>query len=72
MGDRVARTHWHIKLSDTENFADSERIESLLENVSLTSLSERDRHAVEAFRKALENKRDGKMEGLFGWDRDDD
>lgn len=65
-GDKVARTHWYIKLSDTDNFADSSHIESMLKNVSLASLSERDRRAVEAFRRAVTRKQDGKTEGAFG------
>lgn len=67
-GDRVAKIHWYIKLKDTENFAASEQIEKSLGDVSLVTLSETDRRAVEKFREALARKRAGKVEGDFGWE----
>ena len=69
-GDQVAKIHWFIKLSEIENFADSEQLERILADVSLVELAERDRLAVEEFRKALARKRAGKTEGKLGWDGD--
>lgn len=70
-GDKVARIHYYIKLSETENFADSEQLEKNVAGVSLVSLPERDRRAVEEFRRALERKRAGKTERDFPWPADE-
>lgn len=67
-GDNVVSTHRYIKLSDTENFVESVNIEKVLLGVSLTSLEQSDRQAVEAFTQALKRKREGKQEGIFGWE----
>ena len=71
VGDKVVKIKWYIKYSDIENFADLGKIETALKDVSLTSLPEKNRMAVEEFRKALKRKRDGKAEDVFGWDSDD-
>jgi predicted KAP-like P-loop ATPase len=69
-GDRVSTVHWFIRLKETEDFADSEQIEKSLAEVSLVALPERDRLAVEEFRRAIARKRAGKVETDWGWERD--
>lgn len=70
LGDKVAKVHWYIKLSETESFADSEQIEKSLADVSLSAQSERDRRAIEQFRRAIAKKRSGSVEDNFGGEDD--
>jgi predicted KAP-like P-loop ATPase len=72
-GDHVGREHWYIRLGDLELFVSWETVERSLEGVDLQLLGERERRAVETFRKAVERRREGKpdMDVGFHWDDDD-
>lgn len=67
MGDYIAREHRFIRLIDVETFVAWEVIEHSLEAVAIDSLAPRERTAVEAFREAVERRRQGKPDlGDFG------
>jgi hypothetical protein len=61
-----------MKYSELENFVDLEKIEQQINGLLEAKLSEDDRRVVKEFRKAIARKRDGKKEGDFGWEREDD
>lgn len=58
--DYVGHERWYIRLPDVENFISWEELEGRLSAVEVDSLSEEDRRAVEAFREAVERRRQGK------------
>ena len=72
-GDYVGKENWYIRLKDVENFIPFETLEAALQNVSVESLKDKDRLAVEEFRKAVERRRRGKpdYDGMFSRDEDD-
>ena len=72
MGDYVAREHWHISLGAIETFVSWETIEEITKDVSLESLPlDEDRRAIEAFRRAVERRRQGKQDFGQGLSIDD-
>ncbi len=73
-GDHVGREHWFIRLGDLELFIPWETVERSLEGVEVEALGQRERTAIETFRKAARRRRQGKpdMGDIRHWDDDDD
>lgn len=72
MGDYVTREHWSIKLANIEEFVSWETIEQRLDGLALNQVTEEQKKAVEAFRKAVSRRRSGRPEGDRPLDHDDE
>ena len=70
LGDHVGRERRYINLGVLENFVPWEQIESALSGLDESSLTEKQRVAVAAFRTAVERRRAGKPD--LGSGRDDE
>lgn len=71
MGDRVSRVNWYISLKITDNFVAADEVCRQFENIAVEKLSERQRTAVEAFRRAVALRTAGKPEDDFLSTEDD-
>lgn len=62
MGDYVARRQWTVRLSNVEEFLDWRELESTLRDVKSDDLNESEKRGVEAFRRAIQRRAEGKPE----------
>lgn len=70
MGEHVGRRHYFIKPSVVETFVDFEALRTATEGIDPATLAADDARALTAFRKALQDRAEGKHEDRFR--RDDD
>jgi predicted KAP-like P-loop ATPase len=71
VGDYVSREHWKINLQNLEDFVSVDVIEQKVNNLALETLGDKEQKAVQAFRKALRRRREGRPDQGFWPDEDD-
>lgn len=64
-GDYVARIHWSMKLSTIEPFIQADIVLAKVEQLNTENLNEEEKRAIDAFRKALKRREEGKSEDSF-------
>ena len=69
-GDYIARVHWRIKLQTVEDFVPVALVEKKVQGISIDTLAEKEKQAVNAFQKALRRKEQGIADD--DWRHDDD
>ncbi len=65
-GDFVSQEHWRINLETIEAFVSTTTLEQKLTQVSVESLSKKEKEALEAFKKAVKRRNEGEPDTL--WD----
>lgn len=71
-GDHAVRSHWRIRLSGLEPFIEIDKLEQRIDALKVRELSEKQKEAINQFRKAINRKKQGKPDGDFLRDDDDD
>lgn len=69
MGDHVPQEHWRINLKTVEDFVDIDALEGKVSKLSCENLNDKQKKAVDAFRKAITRRQEGKSDD--NW-RDDE
>jgi hypothetical protein len=64
-GDRVAKTHRFLRLSDLEDLLSLDALERALSSLETPSLSDEDKEVVVAAREAFDQKESGKSDDPF-------
>jgi len=72
MGSHVSRIHWRISLKDLELFVPVEELQRRLEQIAIDGLTERQQLAVQALKKALKRRAQGKPDDSWARDDEDD
>jgi predicted KAP-like P-loop ATPase len=73
MSDHVGIVHWFIPLGELESFVSVDSLKKALDGIDVTTISEDDHRAVDAFEKALKRRSAGKPDfGKGVGDEDED
>jgi predicted KAP-like P-loop ATPase len=67
MGDYVSEEHWEINLASIEKFVPVDILEEKVEALPLDGLDDKEKKAVDAFKKAVKRRRQGKPDDAQ-WD----
>jgi predicted KAP-like P-loop ATPase len=67
MEDYVSEEHWEINLASVESFIPVDALEGKVEALPLEGLGDKEKKAVEAFKKAVKRRREGKSDDTQ-WD----
>jgi predicted KAP-like P-loop ATPase len=71
-GDHAVRSHWRIRLGGLEPFVEIDRLEQRIDRLKIRELSEKQKEAINQFRKAIKRRKQGKPDSDFLRDDDDD
>jgi predicted KAP-like P-loop ATPase len=72
IGDHAVRTHWRIRLSSLEPFAEIEQLEHRVNSIKVRQLSEEQSEAINQFRKAIQRKKQGRPDDDWFHDEHED
>jgi predicted KAP-like P-loop ATPase len=70
MGDYVPQEHWRINLKTVEDFVNIDALERKVSELSCENLNDKQKKAVDAFRKAIKRRQEGKSDD--NWRDDED
>lgn len=62
IGDYVSREHWRINLTNIEDFVPVDTLKEKLAGLVLENLNDKQKQAVQAFRKAVKRRQEGKSD----------
>ncbi len=72
MGSYASRIHWRISLKDLELFVSVEELQQRVEQIAIDGLHERQQLAVQALKKALKRRAQGKPDDSWARDNEED